>query len=107
VSIDSRVKALTPLINSRLRPKRSASVPAAISRLPKLSRKALVIQLRASADPPGYWAIAGVAITPAEKLSGNIRAALQTAKTLQRLPGAVRIRELIVDSPLSTGKKAG
>ena len=73
------VKPATPKANSRRRPKRSASVPAAISRLPKLSMKALVIQAIAAGLPPRSRPIAGVATAPPEKASGRASAAMQTA----------------------------
>jgi len=78
-SIDITENTLTPQRNTRRRPKRSASVPAAIRQLPNASMNALVIQLSATGPPPSARPIAGVEMAPAEKLSGRITAATQTA----------------------------
>lgn len=78
-----------PEANTRFRPNWSARVPAAIKRLPKLSMKALVIQVRAIGEPPRSRLMAGVATAPPEKLSGRTMAAIQIAARMRRLPGSV------------------
>ena len=71
-----------------MRPQASASAPAAISRLPKLSMKALVIQASACGPPPRSRPMAGVARAPPAKLNGNISAAVQTASRVQARAGS-------------------
>lgn len=69
----------TPVMNTRLRPQRSARAPAVMSRPPKVSMKAFVIQASPGRSPPSKRPIAGVTTAPPEKLIGRIRAAAHTA----------------------------
>lgn len=74
---------IIPLAKMRLRPNRSASVPAAINKLPNVSMKALVNHVSEAAVPPNSRPIDGVAIGPPEKLKGSVSAARHTANKTQ------------------------
>ncbi|MNC59943.1 hypothetical protein D3C75_1097870 [compost metagenome] len=78
ITIELRVSTARPLMNTRLRPKRSASAPAIIRLQPKVSIKALVTQLRAMTLPPKLVAIAGRETAGPVKLIGMINPARQT-----------------------------
>ncbi|MNH09399.1 hypothetical protein D3C79_688530 [compost metagenome] len=78
ITIELRVSTARPLMNTRLRPKRSASAPAIIRLQPKVSIKALVTQLRATTLPPRLAAIAGKETAGPVKLIGMINPARQT-----------------------------
>ena len=62
-----------------MRPKLSASAPAAIRLLPKVNMKALVTQLSAIGLPPSVRLIAGRATAGPVKVRGMAAAAQQTA----------------------------
>ncbi|KDP86842.1 hypothetical protein CF70_005185 [Cupriavidus sp. SK-3] len=79
-----------PAMKTRLRPKRSASAPAAIRQLPKLSIKALVTQLSAMGLPPRSSDIAGNATAGPVKLSGMASAARQTALRINSFCAVLR-----------------
>ena len=65
----SDISTNRPTPRNTRRPQASASAPA-ISRLPKLSMKALVIQASACGPPPRSRPMAGVARAPPAKLNG-------------------------------------
>src|ERR1700761_3396190 len=75
----------SPNTNRRLRPNWSANAPAAISRLPKLSMKALVTHVSITGLPPRSRPIAGVATAPPENASGNTSAERHTAARISSL----------------------
>ena len=76
---ENSAKLPTPVRKMRRRPKLSASAPAAIRQLPKVSMKALVTQLRAIGLPPSVRLIAGKATAGPVKVRGIAAAAQQTA----------------------------